>query len=67
MNLIQHPILTPEEVAAYLRVAPQTAYRLLRSGELPGVKIGKQWRILRVDLDAYLHGKSTESQDIAAG
>jgi excisionase family DNA binding protein len=52
----QHDLFTPEEVAAYLRVNPQTIYRLLRVGKLPGAKIGHQWRIRRADLDAYLRG-----------
>ncbi len=47
-------LLTPEEVADYLRVNPHTAYRLLRSGRLPGAKIGHQWRVRKADLDAYL-------------
>ena len=46
-----HAVLTPEEAAAYLRVNPQTVYRLLRAGKCPGVKIGRQWRIRRRDLD----------------
>ncbi len=46
-----HAVLTPEEAAAYLRVNPQTVYRLLRAGKCPGVKIGRQWRIRRADLD----------------
>ncbi len=50
-------LLTPEEVAEYVRVNPQTIYRLLRGGKLPGAKIGHQWRVRRADLDAYLHGQ----------
>lgn len=48
--------LTPEEAARYLRVNPQTLYRLLRSGRLPGVKVGRQWRIRKATLEAYLDG-----------
>ena len=52
-----YDLLTPEEVAEYVRVNPQTIYRLLRSGRLPGAKIGHQWRVRKADLDAYLHGR----------
>ena len=45
-------VLTPEEAAHYLPVNPQTVYRLLRAGKCPGVKIGRQWRIRRRDLDS---------------
>jgi excisionase family DNA binding protein len=50
-------IMNPEEAAEYLRVTPQTVYRRLREGSLPGAKVGGQWRILKEDLDAYLKGK----------
>jgi len=63
----KHDVMTPEEVAAYLRLDEQTTYRLLRSGTLPGIKIGRQWRIWRADLDTHLRGKSTGSENIAAG
>ena len=46
--------LTPEEAAEMLRVNPQTVYRALRAGKMPGAKIGAQWRILKSDLDEYL-------------
>ena len=54
---IDYDLLTPEEVAEYVRVNPQTIYRLLRRGKLPGAKIGHQWRVRRADLNTYLHGQ----------
>lgn len=47
-------LLTAEEVGAVLRLHPTTVKLLLRQGELPGRKIGGQWRVLRSDLLAYL-------------
>jgi len=49
-------VFSPEEAAEWLGVSPQTVYRLLRSGELPGRKIGQQWRIHKGELEAYLRG-----------
>jgi excisionase family DNA binding protein len=46
--------LNPEEAAKILRVHPQTVYRSLRTGEMPGGKIGTNWRINEVDLLEYL-------------
>lgn len=46
--------LTTEEVLGYLRVTPRTIYRLIRSGELPAIRIGRQWRFRRTDLDDWL-------------
>lgn len=46
--------LTTEEVLGYLKVTPRTIYRLIRTGELPAVRIGRQWRFRRADLDEWL-------------
>lgn len=58
--------LTVEEIVAYLRVHERTVYRLLKSGELPAVRVGRQWRVRRAALDAWLEKKGasrgTETQ-----
>jgi excisionase family DNA binding protein len=46
--------LTTEEVLAYLNVTPRTIYRLIRSDELPAIRVGRQWRFRRSDLDQWL-------------
>jgi len=43
-----------EEVADFLGVTYQLIYRLVRSGELPAVRLGKLYRVSRDDLDGYL-------------
>lgn len=37
--------LTPDEVADILRKPRKVVYRLLAQGVLPGVKLGRSWRI----------------------
>ena len=51
-----HELMTCAEAAAYLRLHERTIGRLLKQGALPGVKVGRQWRLRRADLDAYLAG-----------
>jgi excisionase family DNA binding protein len=46
--------LTPAEVADQLRVSAMTVYRLIKSGELRAARIGKSYRVLEEDVDAYL-------------
>jgi excisionase family DNA binding protein len=46
--------LTTEEVLGCLKVNPRTIYRLIKSGELPAVRIGRQWRFRRADLDDWI-------------
>lgn len=37
-------MMTAQEVAEYLQVHPRTIYKLLRKDQLPGFKIGADWR-----------------------
>ena len=46
--------LTTEDVLGYLKTTPRTIYRLIRNGELPAVRIGRQWRFRRADLDRWV-------------
>lgn len=47
---------TPEEVAEHLHLKVKTVLDFLRAGKLPGVKIGKNWRIPDSDLQTYIDG-----------
>jgi excisionase family DNA binding protein len=47
-------ILTLKEVAAYLKLAEKTAYRLVSEGKLPGFKVGGSWRFKRDDLEVWI-------------
>jgi excisionase family DNA binding protein len=44
-------ILTVREVAAYLKLPVSTVYRLAERRDLPGHKVGRQWRFHRSVLD----------------
>jgi len=46
--------LTVLEVADVMRVSKMTVYRLLHAGELPGVRVGRSFRVPQDALDAYL-------------
>ena len=51
---MEDQILTLREVAAYLKLAEKTAYRLASEEKLPGFKVGGSWRFKREDLDAWI-------------
>lgn len=53
--------LTTEEVLASLKVTPRTIYRLIRTGELPAVRVGRQWRFRQDDLDAWLDAQANHA------
>ncbi len=51
-------MLTPDDVAAHLKMHRDHVRRLLRSGELPGVKIGRSWRVSSEKLAQWIENKS---------
>jgi excisionase family DNA binding protein len=53
--------LTTEEVLSYLKTTPRTIYRLIRDGELPAVRIGRQWRFKKTDLEEWVERQGTFS------
>jgi excisionase family DNA binding protein len=53
--------LTVAEVAAILRVSTMTVYRLIKSGDLPAVRVGKSYRLSEDEVDRYLARGYTEA------
>ena len=51
-------LLTVAEVAAGMRVSNMTVYRLIKSGELPAVRVGKGYRIRESELQRFLEERS---------
>ena len=47
-------LLTVAEVAATMRVSNMTVYRLIKSAQLPAIRVGKNYRIRESDVDRYL-------------
>ena len=48
------PTLTIKELAKYLNVTERTIYNLLERGELPGFKVGANWRFRKEDIDKWI-------------
>ena len=46
-------ILTLEEVAAYLKLKPQTIYTWAQEKKIPAAKIGKEWRFRKSIIDEW--------------
>ncbi|MBI2186298.1 MAG: response regulator [Acidobacteria bacterium] len=51
--------LTTEEVLEYLQVNLRTVYRLIKAGKIPAVRVGRQWRFRKRDIDAWLDSQRT--------
>ena len=48
------PVMTVDQVAAYLQVSKRTVYNMAAAGELPAAKVGDQWRFYRPEIDRWL-------------
>ncbi|SDQ16201.1 helix-turn-helix domain-containing protein [Quadrisphaera sp. DSM 44207] len=46
--------LTVAEVATMMRVSKMTVYRLVHSGEMPAVRVGRSFRVPETAVDQYL-------------
>jgi len=53
--------LTVQEVADLMRVSTMTVYRIIKSGELPAVRVGRSFRVRDVDVDTYLAKRYTQA------
>jgi excisionase family DNA binding protein len=57
-------VLTPEEVASYLRLGRTYTYGLLRTGALPSWKEGTRRLVRRSDVEAFVEQRlSAEKQE----
>ena len=55
--------LTTEEVLEYLQVNLRTVYRLIKAGKIPAVRVGRQWRFRKRDIDAWLDSQRSRSME----
>jgi excisionase family DNA binding protein len=53
--------LSVADICEYMDVSTFVVTRVLRSGELPAVKMGREWRISRVDFEDWLNSKRLSS------
>jgi len=56
-------LLTVAEVSSAMRVSNMTVYRLIKSGELSAVRVGKNYRIREADLERFLVERSVHAED----
>ena len=59
--------LTTEEVLEYLQVNLRTVYRLIKAGKIPAVRVGRQWRFRKRDIDAWLESQRPRQGRASAG
>jgi putative molybdopterin biosynthesis protein len=60
-------LLTAEDVAKQLRIKKYTVYELIKRGELPSSRVGKQVRVSQADIDRYLKANKTGPEYAGVG
>ena len=61
MTMIENKFYSLEEVGDLLGVTYQLIYKLVRTGEMPALRIGKMYRVRGEDLEAYLEKSRVKS------
>jgi excisionase family DNA binding protein len=51
---LENDIMTLEEVAAYLKLKPQTIYTWAQEKKIPAAKLGKEWRFKKSIIDEWI-------------
>jgi excisionase family DNA binding protein len=51
---LENDIMTLEEVAAYLKLKPQTIYTWAQEKKIPAAKLGKEWRFRKSIVDEWI-------------
>src|ERR1700754_3094844 len=59
--MIDETFITTEEVLEYLQVNLRTVYRLIKAGKIPAVRVGRQWRFRKRDIDAWLDSQRSRN------
>mgnify|MGYP000347911079 FL=1 len=60
-------LLTVNEVANILRVSNMTVYRLVKGGQIPAIRVGKNYRIKESDVNDYLNRGSQRTGETDTG
>lgn len=59
---VKSEIMTSREVMAYLKISKPTLYRMIRLGDIRAVKIGKNYRFLKEEVDQLLRTETKNGE-----
>ena len=60
---LDKPWLSVADICEYMDVSTFVVTSVLRSGELPAVKFGREWRVAKEDFEAWLNEQRRASRD----
>ena len=53
--------LSMPDICQYMGVSTFVVTRMLRGGDLPGIKMGREWRVARIDFEDWLNSERLRS------
>lgn len=67
MNFKKPSLYTIAEVADFMRVSKMTVYRMVHSGDLPAIKVGKSYRIPASAIEQILVLENSHAENRVVG
>ena len=64
VSFVEGTLLTVAEVASIMRVSNMTVYRLIRCGDLPAIRVGKNYRSREAEAQRYLSERSVRVREV---
>jgi DNA binding domain, excisionase family len=61
--MLSAPFMTIQEVADLLKVSNATVRSWIKNGELRAVKLEREFRVAKVDLQSFIESRVTTSKD----
>ena len=65
MSSFGDEIMTVSELSDYLKIGEKSLLRMVNKGDLPGLKVGSQWRFPKVVIDDWLTSRMRHTADEA--
>lgn len=62
---LDKPWLSVADICEYMDVSAFVVTSVLRSGELPAVKFGREWRVAKQDFEAWINHERERSRERA--
>ena len=60
----QNEVMNGDEAAIFLKMPKSTLLKLCSEGQLPGVKVGRQWRFNRFALENWMRERDGEASNL---
>ena len=60
-------LLTLSEAASILKISKRTLHRMIQTGQIPALKVGGQWRILKSRLEELVQEEKNTAQKTISG